>query len=101
MGGGMGMDGRMGRQMGGGPLEMGGDERGGNSMGGGRQQGHDMDFRGRGSNSSFGMMGMPMSDGSTYKASHRDRPVGNPNAWSSSGPGESRHQGGGFRGGSS
>ena len=55
MGGGMGeqmgMGGRMGRHMGGGPLEMlmGGDERGGNSMGGGRQQGQDMDFRGRGS----------------------------------------------------
>ena len=57
MGGGMGeqmgMGGRMGmgRQMGGGPLEMlmGGDERVGNSMGGGRQQGQDMDFRGRGS----------------------------------------------------
>ena len=59
MGGGMGeqmgMGGRMGmgRHMGGGPLEMlmGGDERGGNSMGGGRQQGQDMDFRGRGSDS--------------------------------------------------
>ena len=54
MGGGMGMGGRMGmgRQMegrmgGGGPLEM---LMGGDEMGGGRQQGQDMDFRGRGGN---------------------------------------------------
>merc|ERR1719397_1951696 len=91
----------------GGPLGMfmGDGGMGGHNMGGGRQ-GQDMDFRGKGGEGSFGMMGMPMSDGSTYKASHRDRPLGNPNAWSSSGPvGESRSRGGGggggFRGGPS